>query len=50
MAGRHGFGLASLIVLCLVISCTTAGRKGRCEVCKSFVKAFEEVSFKWRLF
>ena len=40
------------ISVCLLLSCTLLlnsrgvwGKKGKCEVCKNFVKAFEEVSF-----
>ena len=47
MAGDFCFRIASLAVLLLVLGSAAAGRKGRCEVCKNFVKAFEEVSSKW---
>ncbi|CAI8056580.1 Cysteine-rich with EGF-like domain protein 2-B [Geodia barretti] len=42
MAGDFCFRIASLAVLLLVLGSAAAGRKGRCEVCKNFVKAFEK--------
>ena len=48
----HTFNLSvSLLVwLCVLLSrygVSWAAGKGKCEVCKNFVKAFEEVSFIW---